>query len=79
MRKEKLYILIRFHNARRSGEETEARVDLVRYLLKHEARVLCCDDNRLTPLMLASGRGYRAICELLLTQETGDSYDRSVP
>ena len=53
-------------------------MDLVRYLLKHEARVLCCDDNRLTPLMLAAGRGFRAICELLLTQETGDSYDRSV-
>ena len=50
----------------------------MRYLLKHEAKVICCDDNRLTPLMLAAGRGFRAICELLITQESGDSYDRSV-
>ena len=50
----------------------------MRYLLKHEAKVICCDDNRLTPLMLAAGRGFRGVCQLLITHESGDSYDRSV-
>ena len=71
-------ILIRFHIFRKTGEETDERIDLVRYLLKHEARVICRDDNGLTPLMLAAGRGFRAICELLINHESGDSYDRSV-
>ena len=71
-------LLTRFYIYRKTGEETDERLDLVRYLLKHEAKVICCDDNRLTPLMLAAGRGFRGVCELLITHESGDSYDRSV-
>ena len=47
-------------------------MDLVRCLLEHGARVLSCDNIRDTSLMLAASQGFRAICELLLTQETGD-------
>ena len=71
-------LLTRFYIYRKTGEETDERLDLVRYLLKHEANVICYDDNRLDPLMLAAGRGFRGVCELLITHESGDSYDRSV-
>ena len=64
---------------RRPGEESEERLQLVRYLLKHEARVICCDDNNLTPLMLAAGKGFKRICEVLITHASvGASYDRVV-
>jgi len=62
---------------RRTGEESEERIALVRYLLKHEARIICCDGNNLTPLMLAAMKGFKNICETLITY-SGDSYERTV-
>lgn len=59
---------------RKSGQERPERLEVVKYLLKHGARTVCCDENLLTPLMLAAQKGFSSICELLLTQggETGE-------
>ena len=46
----------------RSGEETSDRIEIIRYLLKHDARVICFDENQLTPLMLAAQKGFSKIC-----------------
>ena len=62
---------------RRSGQERPERLEVVKYLLKHEARTICCDENQLTPLMLAAQKGFTSICELLVTHG-GESYERSV-
>ena len=62
---------------RKSGQERPERLEVVKYLLKHEARTICCDENQLTPLMLAAQKGFSSICELLVTYN-GDSYERSV-
>jgi len=62
---------------RRTGEEGEGRINIVKYLLKHEAIVICCDSNNLTPLMLASMKGFVTICELLITHDSED-YSRIV-
>lgn len=52
---------------KKSGEETTERIEIVQYLLKHNAKIICFDENRLTPLMLAAQKGFHRICELLLT------------
>jgi len=62
---------------RKSGLELPERLEVVKYLLKHEARTVCCDENQLTPLMLAAQKGFTSICELLVTHG-GESYERTV-
>jgi len=52
---------------KKSGEETEERLEIIKYLLKHGARVVCWDENQLTPLMLAAQKGFSKTCEILLT------------
>jgi len=59
---------------KKSGEETDERLEIVRYLLKHGARVVCWDENQLTPLMLAAQKGFSKICEILLTHNNS-SYE----
>jgi len=59
---------------KKSGEETGDRLEIVRYLLKHGARVICWDENQLTPLMLAAQKGFSKICEILLTHNNS-SYE----
>jgi len=59
---------------KKSGEETDDRLEIVRYLLKHGARVVCWDENQLTPLMLAAQKGFSKICEILLTHNNS-SYE----
>ena len=60
----------------RSGEETSDRIEIIRYLLKHEARVICFDENKLTPLMLAAQKGFSKICEIFLTH-SNFSYEKT--
>ena len=60
----------------RSGDETEDRMEIIRYLLKHEARAICWDENQLTPLMLAAQKGFSKICEILLTHNNF-SYEKT--
>merc|ERR1719481_1353018 len=61
---------------KKSGEETGDRIDIVRYLLKHEARSVCFDENNLTPLMLAAQKGFSNICEVLLSSNNS-SYEKA--
>jgi len=61
---------------KKSGEETSDRIEIIRYLLKHEARVICFDENQLTPLMLAAQKGFSKICEILLTHNNF-SYEKT--
>eukprot|EP00092_Neocalanus_flemingeri_P023913 GFUD01025940.1.p1 GENE.GFUD01025940.1~~GFUD01025940.1.p1 ORF type:complete len:626 (-),score=184.20 GFUD01025940.1:37-1914(-) len=61
---------------KKSGEETSDRIEIIRYLLKHEAKVICFDENQLTPLMLAAQKGFGKICEILLTHNN-ISYEKT--
>ena len=61
---------------RKTGAESDERLEIVKYLIKHEARIICCDDNQLTPLMLAATKGFTRICETLITS-TDHSYHRT--
>ena len=59
--------------------DEEVQLEVLKFLIQIGSDVNVVDQSEsenFTPLMLAAGRGFRAICELLLTQETGDSYDR---
>ena len=55
---------------RKSGQERPERLEVVKYLLKRGARTVCCDENQLTPLMLAAQKGFSSICELLLAGQS---------
>ena len=55
---------------RKSGQERAERLEVVKYLLKRGARTVCCDENQLTPLMLAAQKGFSSICELLLAGQS---------
>jgi len=61
---------------KKSGDETADRIEIIRYLLKHEARPICWDENQLTPLMLAAQKGFSKICEILLTHNNF-SYEKT--
>jgi len=51
---------------KRSSVDNGARLSVVKYLIKHGAKVKVVDENQLTPLMLASQKGLRDVCEVLL-------------
>lgn len=49
-----------------SSENEETVVDILKLLVKHGAEVDTADDNELTPLIIAAGKGLLGVCKFLL-------------
>ena len=54
---------------KRSNVDEDRRLGILKYLVKHGAKVNVCDENELTPLMLAAQKGLLEVCGFLLEQE----------